>query len=157
MKQYYTDNGTEKTINTYYPAYDSYGNILTKQIEKEDGTRIQENYEYSATYNHAYLTKKYSTVTDYTGSPEIVQENYTYNLYTGRLFTANNNGHETKYYYDELGRQTKIINPDLFEKNISYNDTTNTATITLENNFQARNLYDGLGRLVKKQEIKEGQ
>ncbi|WP_427340070.1 hypothetical protein [Caloranaerobacter sp. DY30410] len=155
-KQRHIVNGTDKSIITYY-TYDTYGNIKTKKLKKQDGTYIQENYEYSTTYKNAYLTRKYITVKNYNGESEIIEEKYTYDFNTGKIKTyTDGNGNTTTYTYDSLKRLTKITNPDRTYKTLEYDDTNNIVTLTDEKGHKKRKIYDRLGRLKKEQEIKNG-
>jgi len=114
MKQnHYEDGGKDKSIITRYHSYDSYGNLLKQSITMEDGTVIEENYQYSSDYKQGYLTKKWGTVTDYEGKKKTVNEAYTYYFNTGKLKSATDgNNHKTSYEYDRYSKLTKETNHD---------------------------------------------
>lgn len=157
MKQHHFEGTTDKTIVTNYPSYDSYGNLLTKEVIMEDGSIVRENYQYSSTYNNGYLTKKTINAHDYQGTVETIEGSYTYYMNTGLVASyTDGNNHTTSYEYDSVGRKIKETNSDNSFKTINYDDINNITTLTLENGHKIRNDYDGLGRLVKREELQEG-
>jgi len=161
--QNYKENGVNKSITTDF-AYDSYGNLTSSKVLKNDGTYSTANYAYDPTYNYAYLTQKSTVVKDFNGNSQTVKEEYTYDDDTGERLTAKDgNDHITTYDYDSIGRLKKVVNPSVTKRDgtienssisMSYSVNYNYIIVTLENGFKTKYQYDALGRLLEKQDYK---
>jgi RHS repeat-associated protein len=140
-KQLHNVNGTNTWLLTSY-TYDHYGN----QITMKDSLNRTTYYQFSGTYQHAYMTqssilvsgKNISTLTGY---------NFTLGL---KAWVRNPNGQNTSYTYDKIGRQTAIIYPLISgvaaTEVFSYYDSRNYYTVTDPDGNNVTYHYDGLGR-----------
>jgi YD repeat-containing protein len=123
----------DATGDTYATTYthDQYGNMTSVTNPQGHTT----TYEYSADYDHAYLTSQ----TDMVDGQEITVS-ATYDFYLGLASSRTCAcGSVTDYQYDVLGRMTKIIYPlvlgeqERAEHEVVYDDVNVTVTVFNEN------------------------
>jgi RHS repeat-associated protein len=145
----YMDQGDCPEEYTSSYTHDSHGN-LTSTINAEGHTTT---YEYSADYQHAYLTSRRNIVD---GQEITVSAAYYFD--TGLIASKTCAcGAVTDYQYDLSGRLTNVIYPLISgeqvraEFEIVYDDVSNTVTIYDENDNMTARYYDGLERLVKEE------
>jgi RHS repeat-associated protein len=141
-------DATSDTYATTY-TYDQYGNMTSVTNPQGHTT----TYEYSADYDHAYLTSQ----TDMVSGQEItVSATYDFDLGLVNSRTCAC-GSVTDYEYDVLGRMTKIIYPlvlgeqERAEYEVIYDDVNGTVTLFNENDEKTIRYYDGLNRMVKEE------
>ena len=67
----------------------------------------------------------------------------------GNMVKSVQNGRETLYEYDSLGRIIKMTNPDNTYKTVSYDNVNNIVSETNENNYTTTYFFDSLGRQIK--------
>jgi len=105
-------------------------------------------FDYSTTYNNAYLTNLTRTLG---GSPATaVTTLYAYNFTTGNQVSVTDPmKNATSYQNDALGRTTKVTYSTGDFVSYAYNDTSNYVVITNENGTKVKQSYDGLSRLVR--------
>ena len=132
-----------KWLVTSY-TYDQYGNMITST----DPLGRTTYYQYSSTYNHAYLTQS-----SIIAAGQNISTSYAYNSTTGWMTSQTNpDGFTTFYSYDTLGRLTTTtypaVNGVIAYKSYIYNDTGNYMTIVDENGNAARQYFDGLENLI---------
>jgi RHS repeat-associated protein len=119
-------------LNTTY-TYDSYGNMLTKT----DPNGNQLCFEYSPTYQAAYLTK----VKRPTGTIISTYDYGSGGFDIGKPTTVNDpNGNTFSYTYDAIGRMTSetLVNSDPklgITRTITYNDASNIVNLSFGNNI----------------------
>jgi len=126
-------------------THDSYGNVLTRTDAKGDQT----SYDYSATYQYAYLTEMRSVV-----DGVAIATGFSYDFATGdRTTVTSPSGNPTDYQYDSIGRLTTAIYPLIggvrAQRRVAYDDTNNIATVYDENNNYVKYYFDGLARQTK--------
>ncbi len=126
-------------------TYDAYGNVLTRTDAKGNQT----TYQYSPTYQSAYLTQVNNLVSGLTLSTQ-----YAYNFTTGdRITVTSPSGNVTDYRYDALSRLTSITYPSIggvrAERRMVYDDVNNIVTMYDENGNYVKTYYDGLARVTK--------
>lgn len=162
--QRHLENGVNKPIVIDY-GHDSYGNITSKKVTKEDGSYVLTNYEYSPTYYGAYLTRQYQTVKDFNRTSSTVEESFTYEFNTGLVKThTDRNNHTTSYAYD-MKRIKTVTNPPVTKQDgtienttigIYFDDRNDYVIVTNESGHKIKYIYDPLGKLKEKQEMKNG-
>ena len=128
-------------------AYDQYGN----QLSATDPLGRTTFFQYSSTYDHAYMTQQSIIV-----SGKNVSTSYTYNFTLGLENSVTDpNGQTTYYSFDNLGRLIQTVYPRVngvtATSENSYDDKNNILTTTDPNGNIAKQYYDGLGRLVEVQ------
>ena len=126
-------------------TYDAYGNVLTST----DSLNRTTYYQYSPSYNSAYLTQQSVMV----GSQNVTSS-YTYNFTKGvKLTSTDLIGNTTTYAYDKIGRLISVTFPSVggvvASKSYVYNDTGNYIILTDENGNSIKDVFDGLDRLVQ--------
>ncbi|MGI0085323.1 MAG: hypothetical protein ACREBQ_09605, partial [Nitrososphaerales archaeon] len=100
-KQLCSDCGAGWIVTSY--TYDPYGNALTST----DGLGRTTYFQYSSTYDHAYLTQQSLVV-----SGQNASTTYAYNFTLGlKSSETDPNGFATYYSYDNLGRPTLVAYP----------------------------------------------
>lgn|GEM_PF-1143410 len=141
-------------LHTTY-TYDKYGNVLTKT----DANGKTFAFEYSTTYNYAYLTRVYKPDTNETIAT------YEYDFDTGNKIKATDpKGNVFRYEYDALNRLTKewqeSTDPKIaIYRIIQYDDLNNVVVLKYGNDtvgYQAGRIeYDPLfGKPIKLQRYK---
>jgi RHS repeat-associated protein len=135
--------GTGTWLTTTY-TYDAYGNMLTLQDAKGN----QFTYQYSSTYQSAYLTQMSTTVSGLSYSTS-----YAYNFATGdQVSVTSASGNVTSYGYDSIDRLTSITYPSIggvrAMRSTVYDDVNLIVTAYDENNNYAKSYYDSLARLT---------
>jgi RHS repeat-associated protein len=133
-------------------SYDTYGNVLTLT----DAQGHQTTYQYSPTYQYAYVTQSSNLVSGLTLATQ-----YAYNFTTGdRITVTSPSGNMTDYRYDSIGRPTSITSPSIggvrAQRRMVYDDVNNIATVYDENNNYAKYYYDGLARPTQTQTYANG-
>jgi len=143
-------------------APDQYGNVVSVTTLYDDTNTHTTIYDYDAAYAHAHLTE----ITDLVG---VVTLRTTIDYYeaTGELRSVTppelqNTGLKTTYWYDDVGRLTRIDHPDGNSRTYSYYDSENLVVLKDENydesagkRHQTWMCYDVLGHLVKMLRIDE--
>jgi RHS repeat-associated protein len=128
-------------------TYDIYGN----EIASTDPLGRVTYFQYSPTYDHAYLTQTSIIV-----SGKNISSTYAYNFATGwKTSETDPKGFTTSYAYDSLGRTTSITYPAVngvqAVSTYSYDDKNNILTITDANGNVQKQYFDGLGRHTETQ------
>ncbi|MBW7474555.1 hypothetical protein K0T92_07340 [Paenibacillus oenotherae] len=133
---------------------DSFGNVQRARI-KDSGSEFITDYEYSAAYQNAYLSKEIHAVSNIdpvAGSPiqETITNEYTYNPSNGNVLSIKDGkGYTTSYQYDLLGRLVKYTNPDQTMGIIKYYDSQNMIEQTDETGITSFTAWNPLGWMVQ--------
>ncbi len=132
-------------------TYDVYGNVLSLSAEKNPGTWVTTQYEYSNNYKGAYLTKLiFEDVVDADGHTRDIKQGYSYDFSTGNKLTeTDGNNQKVAYSYDKLGRITRKVLPGNMATTYDYEDENNVLKITDGNKNELVYYYDKLGKLMK--------
>ncbi|NDI33804.1 RHS repeat-associated core domain-containing protein [Chengkuizengella sediminis] len=141
-----------------YSNFDPYGNIRTVTVQNTDST-TESAIEYSSVYQSAFPTMQNVQVTDVDGVNSTITTTAEYDILTGRLTSWKdgrqntvgdpNEGKETGYQYDHLGRIEKVVYPDATTFTVAYDDLNNTTTSTNAEANQTQTIFNSLGWKVE--------
>ena len=146
-------NTTSSYLSSHNYFYDT--GTVQRAIDPV-GTAHTTTYTYSATFAGAYPTQV--QLPD-TGSPavhHITKANYDFNSGV-TLQTTDENGNNTNYRYDLLGRSREIDYPDAGQVTYAYTDSVPSPSVVLSEkltpslNSNKEFIFDGLGRLAQTQ------
>ena len=148
LKSEVFENGSQKTVTSY--TYNSDGTIASQTVTPTVGEPLTTEFGYTYNPDGSFsITTTVNNVKDNDGSSKSVTTVQNYDWLGNLTSSVDAMGNTTVYWYDNLGRVIRQINPDETNKKIDYNVSDNSVTVTDENGYVTTKDYSPLGYMDK--------